>query len=141
MSDTVKPIMSSPPPPTRAITTGAQDAAAKDAADKAAAKEAEDRQQISVRALGSFHAEGDMRGDLCKPGDTFTVDRLRASQLRANGLVEYVNEEDGKRIHGEVDAAAITERVAQRRAASEIPANSRTTPLRNPQLGIADLKA
>ena len=119
MSDSVKPILSGDTPAPRALSTGTPDAAAStDAA-----------QQVTVRALGTFHSDGNMQGALCAPGDTFTCDRLRAAQLRANGLVEYVSGDDEKAIHGEIDARAITERVEQRKQAGVIADRNKTTPL------------
>lgn len=119
MSDSVKPILSGGTPAPRAVSTGAANATTN--ADAA--------QQVTVRALGSFHPDGNMQGALCAPGDTFTTDRLRAAQLRANGLVEYVSDDDEKAIHGEIEAKAIAERVEQRKQASVISDRNKTTPL------------
>lgn len=47
---------------------------------------------VEVRAKGSFHGQGNFQGDLVHHGDTFVVDRGRAAELRANGLVEYTDE-------------------------------------------------
>jgi hypothetical protein len=98
-------------------------------------------QTVSVKALKTFHKDGNMRGDVVGPDSpAFDVDRQRAAQLRANGLIEYANESDDHAIHGEVDAKRIGEKVKQQAEASKIPANSRGTPLRNPEVKLADVK-
>jgi len=98
-------------------------------------------QTVIVRALRVFHKDGDMKGEMSSPGDEFEVDRARAAQLRANGLIEYVNTDDDHAIHGQVDAGRIGERVAQQAAACKIPANSKGGPLRNPEVKLAELPA
>jgi hypothetical protein len=60
------------------------------AAEKASA-EAAGSDQISLIALGSFHEGEAFQGKLLQAGDTFTADRARAVQLRANGLVSYAD--------------------------------------------------
>src|SRR5689334_16113185 len=48
---------------------------------------AQDAQIVQVRALASFHKDGNFSGELAQLNDEFPCDRLRAAQLRANGLV------------------------------------------------------
>jgi hypothetical protein len=98
-------------------------------------------QTVSVKALKAFHKEGDMKGDMAKPGDEFDVPRHRAAQLRANGLIEYANEADDQDIHGKIDAGRIADKVKLQAEASKIPENSKTTPLRNPEVKLADAPA
>jgi ribosomal protein S19E (S16A) len=96
-------------------------------------------QAVSVKALRSFHKDGDMKGEVVGPeSDPFEVPRHRAAQLRANGLIEYAKDGDDVAIHGEVDAKRIAEKVRLQTAASALPANSKTTPLRNPEVKLAE---
>lgn len=68
---------------------------------------AADSQQVRVRALRTFHKDGDVSGagELVRPNEgeksEFSTSRTRASQLRANGLIEYVDASDAKDIHGD----------------------------------------
>jgi hypothetical protein len=96
-------------------------------------------QSTHVRALKSFHKDGDMKGEISQPGDEFEVPRHRAAQLRANGLIEYVNEGDAVAIHGEIDAKSIEEKIKQQAEQSKLPANGKATPLRNPEIKLASL--
>lgn len=100
--------------------------------------DAKDDQSIKVRALRTFHKEENMQGDMTKPGDEFDCPRSRAAQLRANGLIEYVNDKDGVRIHGEDGDAKISEQVARDAKLREMPEKHKGTPLRNPELKLAD---
>lgn len=104
-----------------------------------ARKADEDQQKIKVKALRSFHEDADRKGKLLQPGDEFDCNKLRAAELRANGLIEYVNESDDKAIHGEQDSKKIAERVERQQKAGELPEQHKTTPLRNPKLDLADV--
>jgi hypothetical protein len=130
MADEVNPITSSAPKPDTLVSTAAAENKRDTSGD----------QVVTVRALKIFHKNGDMRGEMTSPGEEFEAERSRAAQLRANGLIEYVNETDGHAIHGEVDAKRIDEKVALQAKAGAIPANSKTTPLRNPEVKLADVK-
>jgi hypothetical protein len=101
---------------------------------------AADGQSINVRALRFFHKDGDMRGEVAKPGDEFPVARHRAAQLRANGLIEYVNDSDDKAIHGEIASKTISDRVKAQAENTKLPENSKGTPPRNPEVKLADVK-
>jgi len=130
MADEVKPITSSAPKPDTLVSTAAPENKRDTSSD----------QVVIVRALKIFHKDGDLRGDMTAPGDEFEVDRSRAAQLRANGLIEYVSEADGHAIHGETDAKRLDEKAAMQAKAGAIPANSKGTPLRNPEVKLADVK-
>lgn len=104
-------------------------------ADAKAGSPAPETNTVTLRALGSFHEDGNMTGKLLSPGDTFSTDRDRAAQLRSNGLVEYVDEAHEKEIHGTVDAKKIGDRVSQRAAMGAMPDSVKTTPLKNRVLG------
>lgn len=98
-------------------------------------------QMVSVKALKSFHKDGDMKGEVVGPDSpAFDVPRWRAAQLRSNFLIEYANDSDDKAIHGEVDAKRIAERVQAIAEQTKLPANSKTTPLRNPEVKLADVE-
>jgi hypothetical protein len=96
----------------------------------------DDQQKISVRALRTFHENPSLKGNVLHPGDEFECPRVRAAELRANGLIEYVNEGDEKTIHGEIGAKATRERVERQTEASKLPEQHKTTPLRNPKLEL-----
>lgn len=66
-------------------------------AKDAPAKDAPAEDAVHLRAAGSFHEHGNMTGRLLQAGDTFTTHRARAVELRANGLVAYVDEEEEKK--------------------------------------------
>lgn len=134
MADETKPITSADlgTKPNQTITTGGPVENKRDTTGD---------QATPVRALRSFHKDGDMKGDLCQPGDEFEVPRHRAAQLRANGLIEYANEGDNHAIHGEVDAGKLADKVKLQEQAGKIPENSKTTPLRNPEIKLAELPA
>lgn len=97
-----------------------------------------DDQSIKVRALRTFHKEENMQGEMVKPGDEFDCPRGRAAQLRANGLIEYVNEADGARIHGDETNQKLTEQQQRDSEMREVPDKHKGTPLRNPELKLAD---
>lgn len=128
MTDETKPILSGDPQPTRAVTVGGME-------NK---RDASGDQTVSVRALKTFHKDGNMQGDMTTLGDEFEVDRHRAAQLRANGLIEYANESDGHAIHGEIDSKRLDEKVRLQVEQSKIPENSKGTPLRNPEIKLAE---
>jgi hypothetical protein len=131
MTDETKPITSSETKPDKIIGTEPVENKRDISGD----------QTVSVKALRTFHKDGDMKGDVVTPDSPpFTVDRQRAAQLRANGLIEYTNDSDAHAIHGEAGAKALDDRAARQAKASEIPANSRGTPLRNPEIKLADVK-
>jgi hypothetical protein len=95
-------------------------------------------QVVSVKALRSFHKDGDMKGEVVGPdSDAFEVPRSRAAQLRANGLIEYAKEADGVAIHGEAEAKKFAEKVKAQSENTKLPDNSRTTPLINPEVKLA----
>lgn len=97
-------------------------------------------QMVSVKALKSFHKDGDMKGEVVGPDSpAFDVPRWRAAQLRANFLIEYANDSDDKAIHGEADAKRIADRVKAIAEQTKLPANSKTTPLRNPEMKLAEV--
>ena len=115
------------PTPVQPITTGGP----------APEPTAQDKQMVTVRALGVFHVNGDLNSDkMTTPGETFQTDRLRATQLRANGLVEFTSPDDDK-VHA--DNPVVAARVEERKAG--IADKNKSTPLRNPQLGVSDLKS
>ncbi len=96
-------------------------------------------QKVTVRALKTFHRDGDFSSELVGPdSEPFEVDRARAAQLRANGLIAYAKDGDDVAIHGEADAKRLAERIEQRAQADALPANSKTTPLVNPEIKLAD---
>lgn len=98
-------------------------------------------QLVSVKALKCFHKDGDMKGEVVGPDSpAFDVPRWRAAQLRANFLIEYSNDSDDKAIHGEADAKRIADRVKAIAEQTKLPANSKTTPLRNPEVKLADVE-
>lgn len=130
MADEVKPIPSAAAKPDTLVSTAAPENKRDTSGD----------QVVMVRALKTFPKDGDLRGDLTSHGEEFEVHRSRAAQLRANGLIEYVNETDGHAIHGEADAKRIDDKVALQAKAGAIPANSKGTPLRNPEVKLADVK-
>ena len=97
-------------------------------------------QSVSVRALKTFHKHGDMTGEVVTPeSEAFDVPRTRAAQLRANGLVEYVRQEDAVAIHGEIDAKRLDQKARLQAENSKLPANSKATPLRHPEVKLAGL--
>lgn len=98
-----------------------------------------DDQTIQVRALRTFHKEENMRGKMVAPGEEFDCPRGRAAQLRANGLIEYVDAAHAKEIHGEEGAAKIEERVAREQAMGKIDEKDKGSPLRNPELKLAEV--
>jgi hypothetical protein len=59
--------------------------------------ETAEAEMVSLRAVGSFHENADMTGRLLQAGDTFSTYRSRAVELRANGLVAYVDEDEEKK--------------------------------------------
>ena len=69
----------------------------------------------------------------------FEVSRTLAAQFRANGLVAYVTEADGVAIHGEAEAKKLDDKARFQAERSKLPANSKTTPLRNPDVPLATL--
>lgn len=78
--------------------------------------------EVDLRATGSFHEMPDFGGRLLQHGDTFIADRGRAAELRAAGLVEYIDEklETAAKEHDPAPAdnmgqAAITTRSIGRR--------------------------
>jgi hypothetical protein len=98
-------------------------------------------QLVSVKALKHFHKDADLQGEVVGPDSpAFDVPRHRAAQLRANGLIAYASDTDAAAIHGDVDAKRIDEKVRLQTEASKLPANSKGTPLRNPEVKLADLK-
>lgn len=139
MADEVKPITTPNEKPARQIEVGKEPAVTDQPVENK--RDTSGDQTVTVRALRVFHKDGDMKGEMSSPGDEFEVDRGRAAQLRANGLIEYVNEDDDHAIHGQVDASRISERVAQQTAAAKIPPNSKGAPLRNPEVKLAELPA
>jgi hypothetical protein len=131
MPDETKPILSSETKPDKIIGTEPVENKRDVSGD----------QTVSVKALRTFHKDGDMKGDVVTPDSPpFTVDRQRAAQLRANGLIEYTNDGDAHAIHGEAGAKILDDRAARQAEASKIPANSKGTPLRNPEVKLADVK-
>jgi hypothetical protein len=131
MADETKPILSSEPKPDKIIGTEPVENKRDVSGD----------QSVSVKALRTFHKDGDMKGEVVTPDSpAFTVDRQRAAQLRANGLIEYTNDGDAHAIHGEVGAKILDDRAARQAEASKIPANSKGTPLRNPEVKLADVE-
>ena len=98
-------------------------------------------QMVNVRAFKSFHKAADLTGPVAQPGDEFEVQRHRAAQLRANGLIEYVSESDDKAVHGEIDGKRIADKVKMQAEMSKIPENSRGTPLINPEIKMAERPA
>lgn len=97
-------------------------------------------QLVRVRALRTFHKDGSMQGDLVSSGDVFDIARGRAAELRANGLIAYDSDADGKAIHGEVDAAKMDERIDREDQQRKIADRHKTSPLRNPELKLAEVK-
>jgi hypothetical protein len=65
---------------------------------KADAKD-KDPNMLDLVATGSFHRDGNFQGPLLQAGDAFSADRIRAADLRANGLVRYADDK------AEADAA------------------------------------
>jgi hypothetical protein len=131
MADETKPIVSSETKPDKFIGTEPVENKRDVSGD----------QTVSVKALRTFHKDGDMKGEVVTPeSPPFTVDRQRAAQLRANGLIEYTNDSDAHAIHGEAGAKLLDDRAARQAEASKIPANSKGTPLRNPEVKLADVK-
>lgn len=128
MADETKPILSGDPQPIRTVNVGGAENKRDDSGD----------QKVSVIALKTFHKDADMKGDMCAPGDEFEVERHRAAQLRANGLIEYANEGDGHAIHGEIDSKRLDEKVKLQAEQAKIPENSKGTPLRNPEIKLAE---
>lgn len=131
MADEIKPILSSEIKPDK--TVGTEPVENK--------RDVTGDQTVSVKALRTFHKDGNMKGDLVDPDSPpFIVDRQRAAQLRANGLIEYTNEADARAIHGEVGAKALDERAARQDAAGKIPGHSKGAPLLNPEVKLAEVK-
>jgi hypothetical protein len=131
MTDETQPITSSSPKADRIVEVGGVENKRDNSGD----------QTVSVKALKTFHRDGDLKGEMVGPDSpAFDVPRSRAAQLRANGLIEYANECDDHDIHGKVDAARIADKVKLQAEAGKIPANSRSTPLRNPEIKMADVK-
>jgi hypothetical protein len=132
MAAEVKPILSGETKPDRLLNVGGGAENKRDTSGD---------QPVTVKALKTFHKEPDMKGDMVGPDSPpFEVPRHRAAQLRANGLIEYANESDGHDIHGKTDAARIDEKVRLQSELSKIPENSKTTPLRNPEIKLAEIK-
>jgi hypothetical protein len=98
-------------------------------------------QKVTVKALKTFHKHANMQGDMVHPGDEFETHRSRAAELRANGLIEYSSEADGHSVHGEQDAKRLDEKLKRQAELSKIPENSKTTPLRNPEVKLAEAPA
>jgi hypothetical protein len=131
MTDEVKPILSGDPKPDRVITVGAENK-----------RDSSGDQTVIVKALKTFHRDGDMQGEMVgSSSPAFELPRWRAAQLRANGLIEYANEGDGHAIHGEVEAKRIDEKVKMQAELTKLPENSKGTPLRNPEIKMADFPA
>jgi hypothetical protein len=129
MADETQPITSSSPKADRIVEVGGVENKRDNSGD----------QTVSVKALKTFHKDGDLKGEMVGPDSpAFDVPRSRAAQLRANGLIEYANESDDHDIHGKV--SRIADKVKLQSKAGEIPANSRGTPLRNPEVKLADVK-
>jgi len=99
----------------------------------------ENDQKISVRALRTFHEHENMHGKQVHPGDEFECTRGRAAELRANGLIEYVSDGEAAKIHGEVGAKKIDERVKREQDQAKIPERHKTSPLRNPELKLGEV--
>jgi hypothetical protein len=119
--------------------SGARTAEEADAARRAA-ENGEGEEKVTVKALRNVHKAGNLQGEMAKPGDEFETTKSRASQLRANGIIEYANESDAHDIHGKRDHDAITERVKRDNAMrTESVEKNRTTPLRNPKLEYAEV--
>ncbi len=131
MADETKPILSSETKPDKIIGTETVE-------NKL---DVSGHQTVSGQAPRTFHKDGDMKGEVVTPDSPpFTVDRQRAAQLRANSLIEYTNDVDAHAIHGEAGAKLLDDRAARQAEASKIPANSKGTPLRNPEVKLADVK-
>lgn len=119
--------------------SGARTAEEADAA-RQAAERGEGEDKVTVKALRTVHKAANLQGETAKPGEEFETTKARASQLRANGIIEYANEGDAHDIHGRRDHDAITERVKRDNAMrTEGVEKNRTTPLRNPKLEYADV--
>lgn len=102
-------------------------------------RDASGDQKVTVRALKTFHRDGDMKGEVVGPdSEPFEVDRSRAAQLRANGLIEYVKAADDVAIHGEEGSKKIADKVKAHAEQTKLPENSKTTPLVNPEVKLAD---
>lgn len=131
MTDETQPITSSSPKADRIVEVGGVENKRDNSGD----------QTVSVKALKTFHKDGDLKGEMVGPDSpAFDVPRSRAAQLRANGLIEYANESDDHDIHGKVDAARIADKVKLQADVGKIPANSRGKPLINPAIEMADVK-
>lgn len=100
-------------------------------------RDAKEDKKISVKALARFHEHADMKGKLLDVGDTFETHQSRAAELRANGLVEYTNESDGKDIHGN-DHDRLNARAKDRAEQGKIDDRNKTTALRNPAVKLGD---
>jgi hypothetical protein len=96
-------------------------------------------QKVGVKALKMFPKHGhDVGGEMVQPGDEFDTHRQRASELRANGLIEYKSESDAHAAHGPDGAKKLDEKLRLEADMRKIPANSRATPLVNPKVDMAE---
>lgn len=95
-------------------------------------------QMVRVRAVRAHHIGENMSGELIHPGNgeksEYDCLRLRAAQLRANGIIEYVDSAVGVKIHGEDLHKSFDEQIASQMEAEKIPASAKGTPLKNPAL-------
>jgi hypothetical protein len=97
-------------------------------------------QKVRVKALHSFHKDGNMTGEMVGPdSEPFEVERSRAAELRASGLIEFEDESTAHDVHGKEAEQRVKERLAQEDKMRAIPENSKGTPLRNPKLEYADI--
>lgn len=143
MTEEVKPITSTQfaKKEDRTVQVGANPTPSVETATASAARDQQNDQKIKVRALRTFHENANMHGKMVQPGDEFECQRGRAAELRANGLIEYVSDGHDKEIHGEIDAKRIGDRVSREQEMAKLPENAKTTPLRNPELKLADVPA
>jgi hypothetical protein len=73
---------------------------------------------VTVKSLHYFRGqEGEGEGGMVKPGDTLTVDKRRAAELRANGLVEKASGDEAEAAKAEVGKPAIAQPDASKPAA------------------------
>ena len=126
MADPVKPAVAVAPLTTASISP------------KPPVPDSADTQAVRVRALGSFHKDAGMQGEMTNHGDEFETSRERAAQLRANSLVEYVNEGDGREIHGEIEDKRLSERAKQTATTRGIRDKDKGAPLINPRVTMAE---
>jgi hypothetical protein len=141
MTEDTKPITTQFAKPDRTVEVGAHPTAGVETASghTAVARDQSGDQKIKVRALRTFHEQADMKGKMVAFGDEFETSRDRAAQLRANGLIEYVDASHAKDIHGEEGAKKIEERVKREQEMTKIPERNLGTPLRNPELKLAEV--